>query len=163
MDKGDVDPKQYVSVNGGLLVQELDVATKAVTADMRVTKAKPAAAADGGPEFRLAYRQAREVERHRGGEGRPDAGRGRRADEPHRLWRRSPCGRRMPPASPKGLVLASDGFLPLRRLRDAGRRIRRDGHRAAGRFGPRRGLEPGRPTRRGIANSVFTGERHFKH
>ena len=30
MDKGDVDPKQYVSVNGGLLVQDLDVATKAV-------------------------------------------------------------------------------------------------------------------------------------
>ena len=43
MDKGDVDPKQYVSVNGGLLVQDLDVATKAVTADMCVTKAKPAA------------------------------------------------------------------------------------------------------------------------
>ena len=42
MDKGDVDPKQYVSVNGGLLVQDLDVATKAVTADMCVTKAKPA-------------------------------------------------------------------------------------------------------------------------
>ena len=28
MDKGDVDPKQYVSVNGGLLVQDLDVATR---------------------------------------------------------------------------------------------------------------------------------------
>ena len=33
----------YKRVNGGLLVQDLDVATKAVTADMCVTKAKPAA------------------------------------------------------------------------------------------------------------------------
>ena len=41
--------------------------------------------ADGGSQFRLAYRQTREVERHRGGEGRPDAGRRRRTDEPHRL------------------------------------------------------------------------------
>ena len=44
MQQGAVDPKQYVSVNGGLLVQELDVVTKTVTADMCVTKAKPAAA-----------------------------------------------------------------------------------------------------------------------
>lgn len=28
MQQGAVDPKQYVSVNGGLLVQELDVVTK---------------------------------------------------------------------------------------------------------------------------------------
>ena len=28
MSRGAVDPKQYVSVNGGLLVQDLDVATK---------------------------------------------------------------------------------------------------------------------------------------
>jgi len=44
MQQGDADSKQYVSVNGGLLVQDLDVATKTVTADMCVTKAKPAAA-----------------------------------------------------------------------------------------------------------------------
>ena len=44
MQQGAVDPKQYVSVNGGLLVQELDVVTKTVTADMCVADAKPAAA-----------------------------------------------------------------------------------------------------------------------
>ena len=43
MEQGAVDPKQYVSVNGGLLVQDLDVETKSVTADMCVTAAKPAA------------------------------------------------------------------------------------------------------------------------
>lgn len=41
MQQGDADSKQYVSVNGGLLVQDLDVATKTVTADMCVTKANP--------------------------------------------------------------------------------------------------------------------------
>ena len=35
-------PKQYVSVTGGLLVQELDIATREVKAEMCVTEAKPA-------------------------------------------------------------------------------------------------------------------------
>ena len=43
MEQGAVGQKQYVSVNGGLLVQDLDVETKSVTADMCVTAAKPAA------------------------------------------------------------------------------------------------------------------------
>ena len=97
--------------------------------------------ADGGHELRLAHRQAREVERHRGGEGRPDAGRRRRADEPHRLGGDRPetgaCRRRH-----RGSGAGIGRFLPLRRLRDAGRRIRRDGDRAARRIGPRRGFDP---------------------
>ena len=43
MSQGAVDAKQYVSVNGGLLVQDLDTATKEVTSEMCVTKARPAA------------------------------------------------------------------------------------------------------------------------
>ena len=43
MEQGAVGQKQYVSVNGGLLVQDLDVETKSVMADMCVTAAKPAA------------------------------------------------------------------------------------------------------------------------
>ena len=97
--------------------------------------------ADGGSQFRLAYRQTREVERHRGGEGRPDAGRRRRTDEPHRLGGDRPeagaCRRRH-----RGSRAGVGRFLPLRRLCDAGRRIRRDGDRAARRFGPRRGFDP---------------------
>ena len=41
MEQGAVGQKQYVSVNGGLLVQDLDVATKAETADMCVTEKRP--------------------------------------------------------------------------------------------------------------------------
>ena len=41
MTRSDVHPMQYVSVNGGLLAQELDVETKRVEASMTVTKAVP--------------------------------------------------------------------------------------------------------------------------
>lgn len=41
MNKVESAPMQYVSVNGGLLVQQLDVNTKTVTPDMCVTKTTP--------------------------------------------------------------------------------------------------------------------------
>ena len=44
MTRSDVHPMQYVSVNGGLLAQELDVEMKRIEASMTVTKARPDAA-----------------------------------------------------------------------------------------------------------------------
>ena len=41
MTKNDKPLNQYISVNGGLLVQQLDTVTKAVTEDMCVTETKP--------------------------------------------------------------------------------------------------------------------------
>ena len=96
--------------------------------------------ADRRPRLRLAHRQACQVERHRRGQGGPHAGRGRRPDEPHRL------GRDRPQAGPRrgrdgGPRAGFRRLLPLRRLRDAGRRVRRRGDRPAGRLGARRGFD----------------------
>ena len=123
MDKGDVDPKQYVSVNGGLLVQDLDVATKAVTADMCVTKAKPAA--EQMEDLNFGWHIVKHVKSNAIVAVKDGRTLGVACRRRHR-GSRAGVGR----------------FLPLRRLCDAGRRVRRDGDRAARRFGPRRGFDP---------------------
>ena len=97
MQQGDADSKQYVSVNGGLLVQDLDVATKTVTADMCVTKAKPAAAQMADLNFGwhiVKHVKSNAIVAVRDGR---TLGVGAASARP-----RSPSGRRMPPASPKG-------------------------------------------------------------
>ncbi len=134
MQQGAVDPKQYVSVNGGLLVQDLDVATKAVTADMCVTKAKPAA--EQMEDLNFGWHIVKHVKSNAIVAVKDGRTLGVGAGQMNRIGSAEIALKQAHAAGvTEGLVLASDGFLPLRRLRDAGRRIRRDGDRAAGRFG----------------------------
>lgn len=141
MDKGDVDPKQYVSVNGGLLVQDLDVATKAVTADMCVTKAKPAA--EQMEDLNFGWHIVKHVKSNAIVAVKDGRTLGVGAGQMNRIGSaeialKQAHGRRRHRGSRAGV----GRFLPFRRLCDAGRRIRRDGDRAARRFGPRRGFDP---------------------
>ena len=87
------------------------------------------------PRFRLAHRQACQVQRHRGGARQPHHRRGRRPDQSRRLRRNRPqagAGGRIHRGAHPGLRR----FPPVRRHRGAGRAVRRDRHRAAGRQHP---------------------------
>ena len=114
MEKSDAKQRQLVSVTGGLLVQDLDLETRPVTADMCVTEKRPTERQLAGSRFRLAYCQACEVERYRSGEGRSYAGCRSGADESHRLGgTRAQAGPCPAQGVTEGLVLASDGFFPF--------------------------------------------------
>ena len=151
MTRSDVHPMQYVSVNGGLLAQELDVETKRVEASMTVTKARPDAAQLRDLEF--AWRIVKHVKSNAivvVKEGQT-LRRRRRSDEPDRIGRdrvEGGAGQRCDRGAGHGV----GRLLPLRRLRDARRRQRCRGDRAARRFGTRRGFDPqGRRNGRGDA------------
>ena len=158
MEQGAVGQKQYVSVNGGLLVQDLDVETKSVTADMCVTAAKPAA--EQMDDMNFGWHIVKHVKSNAivVVKGRSDAGRRRRPDEPYRFGRDRPS--RMPRALPKG-------WCWLRRLLPFD-----DCVTLAAEYGVTAIVQPGGSVRdedsvkkadeKGIA-MVFTGERHFKH
>ncbi len=136
MSKDDSVTKQYVSVNGGLLVQDLDKTTAEVKAEMCQTHGR---AADRS-QFRLENSEAREIQRHSGRQGRTHGRRGRGSDEPRGV------GRNSPQAGARGRIhrrsRAGVGrIFPLRRLGCAGRAIRRYGHSAARRQRSRRGFD----------------------
>ena len=76
---------EYRSVLGGLLAQAPDRPAPGGQPLKTVSRREPTAERNGRPPLRLAGGQAREVECHRAGAGRPgDRGR-RRADEPRRF------------------------------------------------------------------------------
>ena len=152
MQQGDADSKQYVSVNGGLLVQDLDVATKTVTADMCVTKAKPAAAQMADLNF--GWHIVKHV--------KSNAIVAVSAGQMNRIGSAEIALRQAHAAGvTEGLVLASDGFFPFD-----------DCVTLAAEYGVTAIVQPGGSVRdedsirkadeKGIA-MVFTGERHFKH
>ena len=137
MEKGAADPKQYVSVNGGLLVQDLDVATKSVAADMCVTRTQPAAEQMADLDFgwRIATKAILSAE--------------------IALKQARAAG------FTEGLALASDGFFPfddcvtlaaeygVTAIVQPGGSVRDEESIA-------------KANEKGIA-MLFTGERHFKH
>ena len=160
MQQGDADSKQYVSVNGGLLVQDLDVATKTVTADMCVTKAKPAAAQMADLNF--GWHIVKHVKSNAIVAVRDGRTLGVGAGQMNRIGSAEIALRQAHAAGvTEGLVLASDGFFPFD-----------DCVTLAAEYGVTAIVQPGGSVRdedsirkadeKGIA-MVFTGERHFKH
>ncbi|WP_295936992.1 bifunctional phosphoribosylaminoimidazolecarboxamide formyltransferase/IMP cyclohydrolase [uncultured Alistipes sp.] len=160
MDKGAVDPRQYVSVNGGLLVQELDVATKTVTADMCVTETKPAA--EQMADMNFGWRVVKHVKSNAIVAVKDGRTLGVGAGQMNRIGSAEIALEQAHAAGvTEGLVLASDGFFPFD-----------DCVTLAAEYGVTAIVQPGGSVRDedsirkanelGIA-MVFTGQRHFKH
>ena len=160
MTRSDVHPMQYVSVNGGLLTQELDVETKRIEASMTVTKARPDAAQLRDLEF--AWRIVKHVKSNaivvvKGGQTLGvGAGQMNRIGSAEIALKEAQAK-----GATEGLVMASDGFFPFD-----------DCVTLAAEYGVTAIVQPGGSVRdedsirkadeKGIA-MVFTGERHFKH
>ncbi len=153
-------PKQYVSVNGGLLVQELDVATKAVTADMCVTEQKPTAAQLDDLNF--GWRIVKHVKSNAIVVVKEGRTLGVGAGQMNRIGSAEIALKQARAAGfTEGLVLASDGFFPFD-----------DCVTLAADYGVAAIVQPGGSVRdedsvrkadeKGIA-MCFAGERHFKH
>ena len=112
MTRSDVHPMQYVSVNGGLLAQELDVETKRVEASMTVTKARPDAAQLRDLEF--AWRIVKHVKSNaivvvKGGQTLGvGAGQMNRIGSAEIALKEAQAK-----GATEGLVMASDGFFPF--------------------------------------------------
>lgn len=160
MERDAADPRQYVSVNGGLLVQDLDVATKPVTADMCVTAAKPAPGQMDDLNF--GWRIVKHVKSNAIAVVKDGRTLGVGAGQMNRIGSAEIALRQAREAgATEGLVLASDGFFPFD-----------DCVTLAAEYGVTAIVQPGGSVRDedsirkadelGIA-MVFTGERHFKH
>lgn len=160
MEKTPVHPNQYVSVNGGLLVQELDVDTKPVTAEMCVTKAKPAS--EQMDDLNFGWRIVKHVKSNAIIAVKDGRTLGVGAGQMNRIGSAEIALRQAHAAGvTEGLVLASDGFFPFD-----------DCVTVAAQYGVTAIVQPGGSMRdedsvkkadeMGIA-MVFTGERHFKH
>ena len=160
MTPGESDRRQYVSVNGGLLVQDLDVATKTVTADMCVTKAKPAAAQMADLNF--GWHIVKHVKSNAIVVVKDGRTLGVGAGQMNRIGSAEIALKQAHAAGfTEELVLASDGFFPFD-----------DCVALAAEYGVTAIVQPGGSIRdedsirkaneKGIA-MLFTGERHFKH
>jgi phosphoribosylaminoimidazolecarboxamide formyltransferase/IMP cyclohydrolase len=151
---------QYVGVNGGLLVQQLDTQVEAVTPEMCVTRLKPTAAMLKDLEFgwkivKHVKSNAIAVVRdgHTIGIG---AGQTNRVGSAHIALEEAKAA-----GFTSGLILASDGFLPFD-----------DTVALAAEYGVAAIVQPGGSIRdaEAIAKAdelgivmLFTGVRHFKH
>ena len=160
MSQGAVDPKQYVSVNGGLLVQDLDVTTRTVTADMCVTEAKPAE--EVMADLNFGWHIVKHVKSNAIVVVRDGRTLGVGAGQMNRIGSAEIALKQAHAAGfTEGLVLASDGFFPFD-----------DCVALAAEYGVTAIVQPGGSIRdedsirkaneKGIA-MLFTGERHFKH
>lgn len=160
MSRGEVDQKQYVSVNGGLLVQDLDVTTKHVSLDMCVTDCKPAASQLDDMNFGWCI--VKHVKSNAIVVVRDGRTLGVGAGQMNRVGSAEIALKQAQAAGfTSGLVLASDGFLPFD-----------DSVTMAAEYGVTAIVQPGgsihdedsikKANEKGIP-MVFTGERHFKH
>ena len=150
----------HPNVHGGLLVQDLDVATKAVTADMCVTKAKPAA--EQMEDLNFGWHIVKHVKSNAIVAVKDGRTLGVGAGQMNRIGSAEIALKQAHAAGvTEGLVLASDGFFPFD-----------DCVTLAAEYGVTAIVQPGGSVRdedsirkadeKGIA-MVFTGERHFKH
>ena len=156
-----LDPeRQIVSVNGGLLVQELDKTTATVIADMTVTKRKPTASELEDMNF--GWRIVKHVKSNAIVVVKDCSTVGVGAGQMNRVGSAEIALREARSKGlTEGLVLASDGFLPFD-----------DTVRLASEYGVTAIVQPGgsihdqdsivKADELGIA-MTFTGERHFKH
>lgn len=158
---------QYVSVNGGLLVQQLDTTTRTVTADMCVTEAKPTESQLRDLDF--GWHIVKHVKSNAiavvldGMTLGVGAGQMNRIGSAEIALRQAAATLEAQGRDPKtaGLVLASDGFFPFD-----------DCVTLAASYGVVAIVQPGGSIRDEdsvkVANEkgitmLMTGERHFKH
>ena len=160
MQRNDQSERQIVSVNGGLLVQELDKTTVNVTSDMTVTKRKPSPAELADMNF--GWRIVKHVKSNAIVVVKDGSTIGVGAGQMNRVGSAEIALREARNKGfNEGLVLASDGFLPFD-----------DTVRLASEYGVTAIVQPGgsihdqdsivKADELGMA-MTFTGERHFKH
>lgn len=160
MDQDTASARQYVSVNGGLLVQDLDTTTRSVEASMCVTQRKP----DAGQlaDLNFGWRIVKHVKSNAIVAVRDGRTLGVGAGQMNRIGSAEIALKQARAAGvTEGIVLASDGFFPFD-----------DCVTLAAEYGVTAIVQPGGSVRdedsirkadeKGIA-MVFTGERHFKH
>ena len=160
MTKCDKPINQYISVNGGLLVQQLDTVTKEVTDDMCVTETKPTEAQLVDMNF--GWRVVKHVKSNAIAVVKDGHTLGVGAGQMNRVGSAEIALKQAHAAGfTEGLVLASDGFLPFD-----------DTVAFAAQYGVTAIVQPGGSIRDedsikkanelGIT-MLFTGMRHFKH
>ncbi len=160
MTKNDKPINQYISVNGGLLVQQLDTVTKEVTGDMCVTETKPTEAQLVDMNF--GWRVVKHVKSNAIAVVKDGHTLGVGAGQMNRVGSAEIALKQAHAAGfTEGLVLASDGFLPFD-----------DTVAFAAQYGVTAIVQPGGSIRDedsikkanelGIT-MLFTGMRHFKH
>ena len=158
---------QYVSVNGGLLAQELDTTTKAITADMCVTDAKPTE--EQLTDLQFAWRIVKHVKSNAIVVVKDGKTLGVGAGQMNRVGSAAIALKQAEEAlaaegkdiCKEGLVMGSDGFFPFG-----------DSVESAAQYGIASIVQPGgsvrdeesieAANRHGIT-MLFTGMRHFKH
>lgn len=154
--------KQYVSVNGGLLVQNLDIETKKVVADMCVTESKPTAAQLADLDF--GWHIVKHVKSNAIVIAKNGMTYGVGAGQMNRIGSAEIALKQASATlggNLEGCVMASDGFFPFD-----------DCVEVAAKFGIKAIVQPGGSVRdedsikkaneNGIT-MLMTGERHFKH
>lgn len=167
MTKDNVVRKQYVSMNGGMLVQDRDINTKPVSADQCVTEAKPTAGQLEDLEF--AWKIVKHVKSNAIVVAKNGMTYGVGAGQMNRIGSaeialkqaQNTLNEEGKDIMTEGLVLASDGFFPFN-----------DCVALAAEYGIKAIVQPGGSIRdedsvklaneKGIT-MLFTGERHFKH
>lgn len=167
MSKDNTVRKQYVSMNGGMLVQDRDINTKPVSAEQCVTEAKPTPEQLADLEF--AWKIVKHVKSNAIVVAKNGMTYGVGAGQMNRIGS-AEIALKQAQATLKeegkdimteGLVLASDGFFPFN-----------DCVALAAEYGIKAIVQPGGSIRdedsvkladeKGIT-MLFTGERHFKH
>ena len=153
-------PMQYVSVNGGMLAQQLDVSVEPLFAEMCVTKVKPTPEQMKDMDF--GWRIVKHVKSNAIAVVRDGHTVGVGAGQMNRVGSAEIALKEAQAAGiAKGLVLASDGFLPFG-----------DTVALAAQYGVTAIVQPGGSIRdeESIAKAdelgitmLFTGVRHFKH
>lgn len=167
MTKDNVVRKQYVSMNGGMLVQDRDINTKPVAAVQCVTEAKPTAEQLADLEF--AWKIVKHVKSNAIVVAKNGMTYGVGAGQMNRIGSaeialkqaQNTLKEEGKDIMTEGLVLASDGFFPFN-----------DCVALAAEYGIKAIVQPGGSIRdedsiklaneKGIT-MLFTGERHFKH
>ena len=160
MSKDGVVPNQYVSVNGGLLVQDLDVKTNAIVADMCVTEAKPTQGQL--TDLGFGWRVVKHIKSNAIVVVKDGVTLGVGAGQMNRIGSAEIALKQAHEKGiTEGLVLASDGFFPFD-----------DCVSLAAKYGVTAIVQPGGSMRDGdsitMANNegitmLFSGMRHFKH
>ena len=153
-------PMQYVSVNGGMLAQQLDTAVEAVKEEMCVTKVRPTAAQMADLDF--GWRIVKHVKSNAIAVVRDGHTIGVGAGQTNRVGSAEIALKEAQAAGfTEGLILASDGFLPFD-----------DTVALAAQYGVSAIVQPGGSIRDEDAikkadelgiTMLFTGIRHFKH